>query len=749
MTTSITRTGPAPPPRTGRGRRVTPRPRWLLTVLLFAAFISVLIFSAFLNSEFTPDSATETGGQEAVPADILSGGPIINAAQGQAQSFRLPEKTIALTFDDGPNPWWTRKIMNTLRKYDAEATFFVVGSEVARHPGLTNQIVNEGHELGVHTFTHPNLTALPEWRRQVEYSQTQLAIAHATDTTTSLVRFPYSSRPDAIDDATWQLAREAGDLGYLTIVNDLDSRDWARPGVQQIIDNMTPSGDEGAVILLHDAGGDRAQTVTAIDNFIPQMQERGYRFTTISEGLGLALTAPAPGAGDADPASVVPPEVAALTEQTAASRDDRFRGAALVWAVRIADGMVDFLWVLFVVVGALTVGRTLLLFVLARRHARRRRASDWAWGPPVTEPVSVIVPAYNEREGIALAVNSLATGDYPEIEVIVVDDGSTDETAEIAEGLGLPNVRVIRKVNGGKPSALNLGLALASHDLIVTVDGDTIFEPDSIRRLVQPFGDPAVGAVAGNVKVGNRGSLVARWQHIEYVIGFNLDRRLYETLRCMPTVPGAIGAFRRQAVVGAGGLTDDTLAEDTDLTMGIVRAGWKVVYEETARAWTEAPATLSQLWKQRYRWSYGTMQAMWKHRGSLRETGASGRFGRRGLPFLVLFGVLLPLLAPIIDLMAIYGLLFSNREETAIAWLAMLALQLVTAVVAFRLDRETLRPLWALPLQQFAYRQLMYLVLIQSTITALTGARLRWHKLHRTGQATVSGGAERSTSGAG
>jgi cellulose synthase/poly-beta-1,6-N-acetylglucosamine synthase-like glycosyltransferase len=291
----------------------------------------------------------------------------------------------------------------------------------------------------------------------------------------------------------------------------------------------------------------------------------------------------------------------------------------------------------------------------------------------------------------------------------------------------------VRKPNGGKPSALNTGVALARHELIVMVDGDTVFEPDSVRRLVQPFADPRVGAVAGNVKVGNRRSLVAKWQHIEYVIGFNLDRRLYETFRCMPTVPGAIGGFRRSALLAVGGMTDDTLAEDTDLTMALGMAGWQVVYEENARAWTEAPATLGQLWKQRYRWSYGTMQAMWKHRRSIFEAGASGRFSRRCLFFLTTFGVALPLLAPVIDLLALYGLVFLDRGTTALAWLAMLGLQLVTALVAFRLDREKLGVLWVLPLQQFAYRQLMYLVLIQSVATALTGGRLGWQKLRRTG----------------
>ncbi len=254
-----------------------------------------------------------------------------------------------------------------------------------------------------------------------------------------------------------------------------------------------------------------------------------------------------------------------------------------------------------------------------------------------------------------------------------------------------------------------------------------------MHRLVQPFADRRVGAVAGNVKVGNRRGLLGKWQHIEYVIGFNLDRRLYDTFGCIPTIPGALGAFRREALRHAGGLSTDTLAEDTDLTMAIHRAGWKVVYEESARAYTEAPATGRQLWRQRYRWSYGTMQAMWKHRRAVLERGPSGRFGRRGLPFIALFSVLLPLLAPLIDLMAVYGVFFLDRTVTLLGWLAMLVIQVLTAVFAFRLDREPLRPLWTLPLQQVVYRQLMYLVLLSSALAAVTGRRLRWQKIRRTG----------------
>jgi peptidoglycan-N-acetylglucosamine deacetylase len=697
------------------------KPRRLVTLALLLVFLSVLFVEAYASARFSPDEVrADAGGRETVPAAITGGGPIVNAGDGPPRSYRLPPKTVALTFDDGPDPWWTPRIQRVLDQHGVDATFFVVGSQVARHPDLVRRLVTSGHEVGVHTFTHPRLSTLAGWRRHAEYSQTQLAIARAAGVRTSLVRFPYSSRPDAIDDGEWALVREAGRLGYLVVVNDRDSRDWARPGVDAIMRDATPPGDSGAVVLMHDAGGDRAQTVAALDRLIPQLLARGYRFTTVTGGLNRALAHPA------------------LAQNPPASTADRWRGTALVWAVGIADAVLLGLTALFVGVGALAIGRTLLLLALAGRHARRRRSPAWSWGPPVTEPVSVIVPAYNEKEGIAAAVRSLATGDHPGIEVIVVDDGSTDGTADIVEALGLSNVDVIRQPNGGKASALNAGVTAARHELIVMVDGDTVFEPDSVRRLVQPFADPSVGAVAGNVKVGNRHSLVARWQHIEYVIGFNLDRRLYETLRCMPTVPGAIGAFRRRALISAGGISDDTLAEDTDITMALLRAGWQIVYEESARAWTEAPVTLAELWKQRYRWSYGTMQAMWKHRRALLERGTFGRFG---LPFLALFGVALPLLAPVIDLLAVYGLLFLGWTETAVAWVGMLALQAATAAVAFRLDRENHRPLWVLPLQQFAYRQLMYLVLLQSVVTALTGVRLRWQRMHRTGQAEVSGRA--------
>ncbi|MCW2608166.1 MAG: bi-functional transferase/deacetylase [Frankiales bacterium] len=315
----------------------------------------------------------------------------------------------------------------------------------------------------------------------------------------------------------------------------------------------------------------------------------------------------------------------------------------------------------------------------------------------------------------------------------MIDDGSTDRTVEIVQALGLPDVRLVQQADAGKAPALTNGLRHVRTPLVVMVDGDPVFEPDALRHLVQPFADPRVGAVSGNTKVGNRRGLLGRWQHLEYVVGFNLDRRLYDLLRCMPTVPGAIGAFRREVLEQVGGVSSDTLAEDTDLTMAISRRGWRVVYEERAIAWTEAAATCSALWRQRYRWCYGTLQAVWKHRGAVFERGEGRWLGLVGLPYLLAFQVVLPLLAPVVDVFALYGLLFLDARSVAAYWLGFLALQVLSAAYALRLDRERLGPLWTLPLQQFVFRQMMYLVVVQSVLSALSGISLPWHKLERTG----------------
>ncbi|MCZ0988920.1 glycosyltransferase [Streptomyces diastatochromogenes] len=684
--------------------------RHLLAILVLCATLAMLMLRGYVHNEILADHRVRPeAATDKVPEKILDGGPVIDTRGGRADSLRVPDHHIVLTFDDGPDPTWTPKVLDILKKHHAHAVFFVTGSMTSRYPDLVRRMVAEGHEVGLHTFDHPDLSYHSTRRIDWELSQNQLALAGAAGIRSSLFRPPYSSSADAMDDRSWPVTEYVGSRGYLTVVNDTDSEDWRRPGVEEIIRRATPHGGKGAVVLMHDSGGDRHQTVQALDRFLPRLQQQGYAFQTLTE----ALKAP--------------------SADTPVTGLELWKGKAWVLLVKASDHITGFLVVGLAVIGFLVFARFGLMLLLSAVHARRTRRRGFRWGErPVTEPVSVLVPAYNEAKCIEDTVRSLMRSEHP-IEVLVIDDGSTDGTARIVEGLGLPDVRVIRQLNAGKPAALNRGLANARYDLIVMMDGDTVFEPATVRELVQPFADPRVGAVAGNAKVGNKDTLIGAWQHIEYVMGFNLDRRMYDVLRCMPTIPGAVGAFRRSALERVGGMSDDTLAEDTDITMALHRDGWRVVYAEKARAWTEAPESVQQLWSQRYRWSYGTMQAIWKHRRALFERGPSGRFGRVGLPLVSLFMVVAPLLAPLIDIFLVYGLVFGPTEKTIAAWFGVLAVQAACAAYAFLLDREPLTPLISLPLQQILYRQLMYVVLLQSWITALTGGRLRWQKLRRTG----------------
>ncbi|WAZ23400.1 glycosyltransferase [Streptomyces cinnabarinus] len=713
------------------------KPRVILALLLLLALTSIMLLDGYLRAEVGGDQRVRTGaGSGDVPDEILDGGPILTFRGGQATTVSVPDKTIALTFDDGPNPTWTPQVLEILEKYDVPGTFFVVGSMVSRYPGLVRDLVDQGNEIGIHTFTHVDLSYQSDARVTREITQTQLALAGAAGITTTLFRAPYSSKTDAIDNYSWPVYQNLGEDGYTSVFIDTDSDDWKRPGVSKIVKWATPSKNNGASVLFHDAGGERSQTIKALPKYIEKMKAKGYTFTTISGVMGSqGPTAGSPVAGGQGSTLQ-----AAHREATGATL---YEGKALIAAVAVAEWTVPALSVGLMVVGVAVLGRFGMMLVLARRHHRQRNRRRFRWGPTVTEPVSVIVPAYNEKECIANTLQSLARSTHP-IEIIVVDDGSTDGTSEIAraaaDSLGMRNVRVIRQENAGKPAALNNGVRSAGHGIVVMMDGDTVFEPDTVRQLVQPFADPEVGAVAGNAKVGNRNTVIGAWQHIEYVMGFNLDRRMYDLLRCMPTIPGAIGAFRRDAVLEAGGMSEDTLAEDTDITIALHRAGWRVVYEEHARAWTEAPGSLKQLWSQRYRWSYGTMQALWKHRKSLTDKGPSGRFGRVGMPLVVIFQIVTPVFAPLIDVFTVYSMIFVDFRAALLAWLAVLAVQLVCAAYAFRLDREKYRYLLMMPLQQLAYRQLMYLVLIHSCVTALTGGRLRWQKLKRTGEVGTPAG---------
>ncbi|MFC4463688.1 glycosyltransferase [Streptomyces xiangluensis] len=674
-----------------------PRGHWLLLLLVLPVMAAVLFFEGWTSHEV--DAAkTRSPCTSPAPDAVARGGPVVGINGNGVQTASMPARTVALTFDGGPNPVWTPRFLDLLRQHRVRATFFLFGSEAARYPELVRRIRAEGHEIGSNTYTGAVLGESSPTRFSAELDLTESALASTAGRHPKLLRMPRTTTPDTLCGREWRAARQAATRGYVLVAADAESRKARQGLVRQF-----------------------SQTSLAYGETKKLLKNRNVdRFTTVSDGMRL------------DPYEPV-------------STAERWQGTALVWVTKLGDAFSNAMtWVLGIA-GTLGLLRLALLAYFARTHVRRLESSrpGAPWLPEVTEPVTVLVPAYNEEAGIESTVLSLLASTHRQLQIIVIDDGSTDRTADIAEGIGDPRVQVIRKLNEGKAVALNTGLAHARHDIVVMVDADTVFEADAIRRLIQPLAHPAVGAVSGNAKVGNRRRLLAKWQHLEYCFGFNLDRRMFEVLECMTTVPGAIGAYRRDALVSVGGVSEDTLAEDTDLTMALWRAGWRVLYEESAVAWTEVPTSLGQLWRQRYRWCYGTIQAMWKHRGAVLDRGVSGRFGRRGLTYIALFQVVLPLLAPVIDVFALYAVLFLDSWLAGAVWFSFVGAQLVCAHYALKLDGEKVGALWSMPFQLFVYRQLTYLVVIQSMVALLFGSRLKWHRMRRSGSAGEQiGGAD-------
>ena len=640
-------------------------------------------------------------------------------------------KSLVLTFDDGPDAQWTPQILSVLRKYGVPATFFVIGENAEANPNLVRQMVAEGHEIGSHTFTHPNLGAVTADRATMELNATQRAIEAITGRSTILFRPPYNadSTPSTGEELRPVLAADR--LGYITVGESVDPTDWDLHGestankTKQIVSDTLRQVAAGAgnVILLHDGGGNRMATVAALDQLIPALRAEGYTFTTVAHILGKTK------------AEIMAP--LSPRDQLLVNLD------GVVFSVLWGTGAFlscAFLFAIFL--GFLRAG---LILPLAAVHRRRQVTAAY------TGTISVIIAAFNESKVIQRTISSVLSSDYPNLEVVVVDDGSTDGTADkVREAFATdPRVKLILKPNGGKASALNLAIEQSSGDVLVGVDADTQLAPDTITKLVSRFGDERIGAVAGNVRVGNAQNLLTIWQSIEYTTAQNLDRRAYAVLNAVTVVPGAIGAWRKSVVATAGGYQTDTLAEDMDLTWRIREAGYRIETENSALAFTEAPETLTAFFKQRFRWAYGTLQCLWKHRRSL---GRYGWFGCFALPSLWLFQVIFMALAPLVDLQVVWSLLNfwwawqaagtatelsplpqATQNLTVVLTLYGLffLVELITGLVAYRWERRAPWSLAWLFIQRFVYRQVMYGVVYKSIFTAIRGSRTGWNKLER------------------
>jgi cellulose synthase/poly-beta-1,6-N-acetylglucosamine synthase-like glycosyltransferase/spore germination protein YaaH/peptidoglycan/xylan/chitin deacetylase (PgdA/CDA1 family) len=652
---------------------------------------------------------------------------------------------VAITFDDGPDPEWTPKILDVLKREKAPATFFLIGIQADKFSDLTSRVYAEGHEIGNHTFTHPDISNISRGYMRLELNLTERLFASRMGIRTILFRPPYSidQEPDTEDQV--RPLEIVQDMGYTTIGNKIDPNDWrdnphhsAEHITSDVMAHLPPCAPRdqrcGNIILLHDGGGDRRETVRALPMIIEGLRARGHQIVPVYQLLGKTR------------ADVMPP----------IPSNERW-AARLNWlGFWLFDITIKGITIIFLVGDVLMTSRLLFIGIFAVFDRLRERHYG---GPGETESykpdVAVLIPAYNEEKVIERTIRAALGSHYPNLRVIVIDDGSSDRTLEIARETAIvqrasDRVLVLTKPNSGKAEALNFGLEhLRDEEIFVGIDADTVIARDAISRLVPHFLDPKVGAVAGNAKVGNRMNLWTRWQALEYITSQNFERRALNVLGAVSVVPGAIGAWRTSAVREAGGYHVDTVAEDADLTIALLQRGYRVEYEDMALAYTEAPANAKSLMRQRFRWSFGILQSMWKHRAAF---GRKGVLGWIALPNIVIFQILLPVVSPFIDIMFGVGTAwyliqkFFHPESTDPAsfvrlvmfFVAFLVIDFLASAIAFALERrrsETREDVWLLSqvwLQRFAYRQLFSVVLLKTLKRAIEGQRFAWDKLERT-----------------
>jgi peptidoglycan-N-acetylglucosamine deacetylase len=634
-------------------------------------------------------------------------------------------KKIAISFDDGPDPQWTPKILDVLKEKKAPAVFFIIGDQANKWPDILKREFTEGHEIGNHTFTHPKFDEISHTQIRWELNLTQRLIESTLDVKTILFRPPYGidHQPEYAEEVA-QLPL-VQDMGYLIVGQRIDPDDWSlRDGkpipAKEIVDSVLRQADNGNVILLHDGGGDRTQTVEALPQIIDALRDKGYQLVSVSDLIGKTR------------AEVMP----------LLSPQERFEARADGFIFTLFQWFRFLIGAIFVLGIVMVSGRAVIIGLLALIEKLR---PDRAVMPVPSPSVTVLIPAHNEESVIVQTVTSVLLSDLMDLHIIVVDDGSTDRTGELLDTnfSRNPRVRIIHQVNRGKAAALNLAMSLAETDIVVTIDADTEIESDAISKLVRHFSDPKVGAVAGNVKVGNRSRWLTRWQALEYITSQNMEKRAFDLLNCITVVPGALGAWRKKAIEAAGGITADTVAEDADLTIAIRRLGWRVSYDEEAVAWTEAPDTAVQLIRQRFRWTFGTLQSFWKHGDTLLRP-KYGTLGWIALPNIFVFQLILPLISPVIDLMFFGSLLLwglaqfrvtrlpqlwtsADVEKSLLFFLGFLLIDILTCTIAFALERkEDWTLLIPVLLQRFYYRQLMYVVLFRSVKEAVSGRPVGW-----------------------
>lgn len=628
--------------------------------------------------------------------------------------------SLLLTFDGGPDPKYTERVLEVLQRRGVRATFFVTGQAAAREPDLVRRIAAAGHLVGNRTLTFVNFDAAPAPRVRQELVVADRALRALTGRSAGFVRLPYAEGDDAAVGRSGAAVLAAQRQGYHVMAFDPVVADLVDPARADTSRLPLPALEgRNVTVRLHDGGGlGRQRTVDYLDRLIPYAQAQGYAFPALTDAL---------------------PQLAAASQPVPVTLADR---SALLWMQVLLGwphhvGTSLFWFAVLAVVGVSAVTVTL---ALRRARVRRRQLRDVPCLDAAHLGVTVLIAAYNEEKVIARTLASLAASRHPVRELLVVDDGSSDRTAERVRAFAAqdPRVRVVSQHNTGKSGALNNGLRLATGDLVVTVDADTLVSPDTVGNLVRHFAADRtgrLGAVAGVVRVGNRDlNLLTRWQSLEYLTQISVERAAHDALGAITIVPGACAVWRRRAVLSVGGYSEDTLAEDCDLSLSLHRAGWRVTQDDAALAFTEAPATLDDLLKQRVRWTFGTLQAVTKHRGMV----LNPRYGWLGMVVLPWYALslLVPLFTiPFIAIMGVVAVRTQGWGGVGLYFAAFTLAHLVVAATGIRLARESWRHLLIVPVYRMVYEPLRAYLLYVSAYSALRGVKVGWNKLARAGTA--------------
>jgi len=657
------------------------------------------------------------------------------------QQYGYHPNQVAITFDDGPDPKWTPKILDILRNKGVKGTFLMIGYEAQKNIGIMKRVLREGHEIGNHTYSHPDISEISNRQLDLELKLTERLFASKLGVQPLYFRPPYDidEEPDTDDQAA--PVERIQQAGYIIIGSKMDTSDWNEnprktPAeiAQSILDQLQTMQVKpqfrGSIILMHDGGRDRSATVAALPLLIDTLRAHGYTIVPVSALLGKTT-------------AQVMPELTFRQKLRALPDSIAFSSLALIG---------QFIVLIFFIGDVLMSGRLVLvgIFAIIDRLRRPHQKATPGFNPRV----AVLIPAYNEEKVIVRTVRSVLNSDYKNLDIIVIDDGSSDRTLEVARQayaaeIAAGRVQVLTKPNGGKAAALNYALDSITEEIYVGIDADTVIAADAISKLIPHFEDPLIGAVAGNAKVGNRVNLWTSWQALEYITSQNFERRALDLFNVVVVVPGAIGAWRTAPVKAVGGYPINTVAEDADLTMALLEVPLKVVYEDRSLAFTEAPVDVGGLMRQRFRWSFGILQAVWKHRMAFIRNKAMGLFA---LPNILIFQMLLPLVSPFIDMMFAWGIInyFIDRhyhplaasaaslQKLLVYFVGFLLIDFVTSSIAFSLERS--HPankgdgwlLWHIWLQRFAYRQVFSIVLFRTLVRAIDGKPFNWEKLERT-----------------